>query len=129
MANRFTYADLTYLEEMSMGSTDVLVELVLLFLDQVPEYTDNLLSALTNLDFASLSLAAHKAKSSMAALGMHTMAADLERLESLSNKGENPELYEEIVKKFIDQITQSCIELEDYIDSAAYSKGVPQNNG
>ena len=66
MAGQFTYADLTYLESMSMGSQEMVNEMIQIFLDQIPEFTGGIKDNLDKKDFIALGALAHKAKSSVA---------------------------------------------------------------
>ena len=68
MSAKFTYADLEYLESMSMGSNEMIVEMIDLFIEQIPEFTDGLAAHLSETDFPALGALAHKAKSSVAVM-------------------------------------------------------------
>jgi HPt (histidine-containing phosphotransfer) domain-containing protein len=114
MAVKFTYADLTYLESMSMGTNELIVEMIQLFVDQLPEFTEGLTTHLKNKDYKALGALAHKAKSSVAVMGMDSMATDLKTLEISAKEGINPELYPILVNRFIEQVTLTSTELEAY---------------
>lgn len=118
MAGNFTYADLTYLENMSMGSNEIITEMIQLFIDQLPEFTEGLTEHLRNGDFNALGALAHKAKSSVAVMGMNSLATDLKTLELSAKSGENPDQYPVIVNRFIEQVTLTGAEL------AAYAKTI-----
>ncbi|MFA5816952.1 MAG: Hpt domain-containing protein [Bacteroidales bacterium] len=114
MAGKFTYADLTYLESMSSGSNELIVEMIQLFIDQLPEFTEGLTSHLKNGDYMALGALAHKAKSSVAVMGMDSLATDLKTLEISAKAGKDQELYPILVNRFIDQVTLTGTELEVY---------------
>jgi HPt (histidine-containing phosphotransfer) domain-containing protein len=114
MAGKFTYADLTYLESMSMGSNDLIVEMIQIFVDQLPEFTDGLAAHLRSGDFIALGALAHKAKSSVAVMGMESLATDLKTLELSAKAGTDPEFYPVLVDRFIEQVTVTGAELQAY---------------
>lgn len=114
MAVKFTYADLTYLESMSMGSNELIVEMIQLFIDQLPEFTEGLVAHLTNSDYPALGALAHKAKSSVAVMGMNALAADLKTLELSAKAGNDISQYPVLINRFIEQVTLTGTELGDY---------------
>ncbi|MFH0762085.1 MAG: Hpt domain-containing protein [Bacteroidota bacterium] len=116
MAPKFTYADLEYLESMSLGN-EMIAEMIDLFVQQVPEFTEGLATLLAGGDFPSLGALAHKAKSSVAAMGMNSTATDLKTLELTAKAGEQRENYPILVQRFIDQVTITVEELTAYADT------------
>jgi len=114
MATKFTYADLTYLESMSMGSNDLIIEMIQLFVEQIPEFTEGLTAHLQNGDYTALGALAHKAKSSVAVMGMESLATDLKTLELSAKAGKDPELYPVLVSRFIEQVNVTGAELTTY---------------
>ena len=114
MAGTFTYADLSYLESMAMGSNDLIREMIQIFVDQLPEFTEGLALHLKDNQLTALGALAHKAKSSVAVMGMNDLATDLKTLELTSKSGENPEMYPVLVERFIEQVTVTGRELSDY---------------
>lgn len=114
MAGKFTYADLTYLESVSMGSNELIVEMIQIFIDQLPEFTEGLAVHLKNGDYLALGALAHKAKSSVAVMGMDALAADLKTLELSAKAGIKPESYPVLVDRFIEQVTITGSELGGY---------------
>ena len=114
MAAKFTYADLAYLESMSMGSNELILEMIQLFIDQLPEFTEGLTAHLSNGEYDALGALAHKAKSSVAVMGMNSLANDLKTLEINAKSGTDPDQYPELVNRFIEQVTLTATELEAY---------------
>ncbi len=117
MSAKFTYADLEYLESMSMGSNEMIVEMIDLFIEQIPEFTDGLAAHLSEADFAALGAMAHKAKSSVAVMGMNNLANDLKQLELSAKAGEDQETYPALVNRFIEQVKLTGEELGAYADT------------
>lgn len=115
MTQRFTYADLSYLEGMSMGSNELIVEMIQIFVDQLPEFTEGLTEHLRNKDYTALGALAHKAKSSVAVMGMNSLAADLKTLELSAKAGTDQESYPVLVNRFIEQVKLTAKELDSYL--------------
>lgn len=104
MAGQFTYADLTYLESMSMGSQEMVNEMIQIFLDQIPEFIDGLKDNLAKKDFIALGALAHKAKSSVAVMGMDGLTGTLKELELKAKSGEDADSYPELINTFVNQV-------------------------
>jgi len=78
--------DLTYLKSVSDGDRSLEDNLIEIFLQQLPEFETELNSAFEAEDYPSLAAVAHKAKSSILAMGMESCSLALKRLEMLSKK-------------------------------------------
>lgn len=115
MAATFSFADLTYLESMSMGSNEMVAEMIQLFLEQIPEFTSEMVEFLSKEDFSALGALAHKAKSSVAVMGMDELAGILKTLELKSKAGEDPDSYLEMVTTFCHQVQVTGEELEAHL--------------
>ncbi len=117
MAGTFTYANLDYLESMSMGSQEMIDEMIQIFLDQLPEFIGGLQLYLDEKRYTELGALAHKAKSSIAVMGMEGLTADLKDLELKAKAGETPEIFPELVNRFVEQVTITKLEMEEYLIS------------
>ncbi len=117
MAPKFTFADLAYLESMSMGSNELILEMIQIFIDQLPEFTEGLAGHLESADYMALGALAHKAKSSVAVMGMNALANDLKTLEISAKSGVDQDQYPVLVNRFIDQVTLTAAELSTYAKS------------
>jgi HPt (histidine-containing phosphotransfer) domain-containing protein len=105
--------DLNYLKTMSGGDDNFIREMIDLFREQIGEYKQFMPELLRNKDYDSLSKMAHKAKSSVAVMGMAQVADQLKDLEILANKGEEVDRYESFVNEFLEQCELALIELEN----------------
>ena len=105
-------ADLNYLRTMSGGDENFISEMIELFREQVAEYREQMPELLKAKSYVDLSKMAHKAKSSVAVMGMTEMADLLKELEMLANKGQEPERYEEMVSIFLKQSELALSELD-----------------
>ena len=93
--------DLNYLRTMSGGDEKFIQEMVTIFKEQVLEYSEEMPRLLDSGDYDSLSKLAHKAKSSVAVMGMESEAESLKELELLAKEGKASESYREYIDRFI----------------------------
>lgn len=69
----------------------------------------------SNGDFTSLGLLAHKAKSSVAIMGMNDLATMLKTFELQAKEARETQMYESYINRFRDETTGAIIELEHII--------------
>ena len=105
--------DLNYLKTMSGGDTKFIREMIDLFREQIDEYKELMPELLRNKDYDNLSKMAHKAKSSVAVMGMTYVADLLKDLEILSHEEKEVERYELMINDFLEQSQLALIELEN----------------
>ena len=115
MVKKNKYVDLSYLENMSGGSKELVKEMVDIFISQVPEFTSEMKSLLAKRDYQSLGMLAHKAKSSVAIMGMEELAKYLKEFELLAKEGKNTESYSDMINKFEADCNTAITELKEII--------------
>lgn len=98
---------------MSGGDAAFIREMIDLFREQVNEYKELMPKLLRKKDYDSLSKMAHKAKSSVAVMGMKHVSEQLKDLERLASKGEEVDRYESLVNEFLQQSELAVLELEN----------------
>jgi len=76
--------DLSYLREMSGNDKSIIKEMIEIFIDQIPEFEEEVSSRFEVQDWNGLGAIAHKAKSSVRTMGMEYMGECLEKLEHYS---------------------------------------------
>ena len=108
----YMITDLNYLKTMSGGDSKFIAEMIGLFREQVNEYRSVMPELLKKRDYDSLSKMAHKAKSSVAVMGMNQMADLLKELEILANEKKEIDRYESMVEEFLEQSQLALFELE-----------------
>ncbi len=86
-----------------------------IFRDQIKEYTSDMPRLQRESDFKNLARLAHKAKSSVAVMGMSKEAELLKDLELKSEQGIDTETYGEIIEQFIRSSELALQELDDYV--------------
>lgn len=107
--------DLTYLKNMSGGNKEVMKEMIDIFCEQVKEISENMFQSLSDNDWLSLSRLAHKAKSSVAIMGMAEMENDLKKLEHYAAEQKEVDIYKSLVEKFDAECKIAIGELKNYL--------------
>ncbi len=104
--------DLNYLRTMSDGDSKFISEMVELFREQIGEYNEQMPELLRNGDYHNLAILAHKAKSSVAVMGMKQVAELLKELEILANEKKEVDRYESMINHFLQQSQLALEELD-----------------
>ena len=77
--------DLTYLESIADGDSEIVKELIDIFLDQIDEFTEGFENYFNDEDWRGIAALAHKAKSSVISMGMTELGNhDLKNLELIA---------------------------------------------
>lgn len=105
--------DLNYLKTMSGGDPKFIREMIDLFREQIEEYNNIMPELLEKKDYDGLSKLAHKAKSSVAVMGMNDVADLLKDLEILATEQKEVERYPSMISHFLEQCELALVELED----------------
>ena len=105
--------DLNYLKTMSGGDSHFIKEMIGLFREQVEEYRETMPRLFAQKDYDGLSKLAHKAKSSVAVMGMTTVADLLKELEILAHDGKEADRYERMIEEFLEKSRLAIEELEN----------------
>jgi HPt (histidine-containing phosphotransfer) domain-containing protein len=107
--------DLSYLESMSENNKDFIAEMVDIFREQIEEYKQQLPALMEKSDYENLSKVAHKAKSSVAVMGMVKEADLLMRLELDAKNGTNVGSFKSMIDTFINSSMNALLELDEYL--------------
>jgi len=106
--------DLSYLNQVFQGNEAMVDSIINLFLQQVPQYVKEMEQCVVEGQLQNLHPLAHKAKSSVAMLGLKKMEEKILLIEDTSKKAENltdlPALVEE-VRKECDLATSQLAEI------------------
>ena len=105
--------DLAILEEMTDGSPELLFDMIDIFMLQVSSFTKEMDKAYHSGDYAKLGAIAHKAKSSVATMGITSIVSKMKEFELLAKSGENPERYPEYLNTFKTTCKEAIKELLD----------------
>lgn len=86
-------SDLSYLKSIAEDNPALIKDLVSIFAAQIPEYIAEFREKLNAKDWAGLGSVAHKAKSSVAMMGIKYLEIKMKELEILAKEGINTEKY------------------------------------
>ncbi|PWD98676.1 glycoside hydrolase family 25 domain-containing protein [Marinilabilia rubra] len=82
MPNQHHCINLSYLESIAEGDKGIIDELITIFLEQIPEFTEGLDQSFAKKRWLDVAAIAHKAKSSVVSMGMEELGnRDLKNLE------------------------------------------------
>lgn len=113
MNNKHKVIDLSYLNEISGESTDLISDLIEIFFKQIPEYQKSMNNYFSKKEWINLGKIAHKAKSAILMIGMKELADDLKKLEENTKEGKNINEYNEIIAKFVSESNVAIKELHE----------------
>ncbi|MCU4164926.1 Hpt domain-containing protein [Carboxylicivirga caseinilyticus] len=87
MPENYKHIDLAYLESITDGSKEIIAELITIFIEQIPEFTQDFEDGLSQKDWKKVASAAHKAKSSVLSMGINELGnVDLKNLELVAKQ-------------------------------------------
>ncbi|NSW93365.1 MAG: Hpt domain-containing protein [Bacteroidales bacterium] len=111
----YQYIKTDYLDMVSGGDKELVKELIDMFREQVREIRDEMLLLLSEKDYNALGLLAHKAKSSVAIMGMDDLAVMLKNFELQAKEGVSVENYPAYIDRFARETELAVFELEDLL--------------
>ncbi len=118
----YKFINMEYLDSVSGGDPGVINEIVMIFKEQSVEIYNEMKSLLASKNYLSLGLLAHKAKSSVAIMGMADMANMLKTFELQAKEGKEPQLYEHYLERFKNETEAAIEELDDLISNRLKGK-------
>jgi HPt (histidine-containing phosphotransfer) domain-containing protein len=113
----YKFINMEYLDSVSGGDSDIINEIVVIFREQSLEIYNEMKSLLLAKNYVSLGLLAHKAKSSVAIMGMSKLAEMLKTFELQAKGGLESQLYESYIERFFSETQEAIKELDDLIRS------------
>ncbi|MDF3076412.1 MAG: Hpt protein [Sphingobacteriaceae bacterium] len=81
--------DLSYLNDVASGSTEFMIEMIDIFLEQTPGYFDTLTDAIRDKNWQIVADVAHKIKPTLAFMGVDKAKDDMQLIEHKARKQEN----------------------------------------
>lgn len=118
----YKFINMEYLDSVSGGDPAIINEIIELFKEQSVEIHNEMKSLLAAKKYTSLGSLAHKAKSSVAIMGMTSLSEMLKTLEYQAREGKEPQLYELYLERFISETQEAIKELDDLIINRFNSK-------
>jgi HPt (histidine-containing phosphotransfer) domain-containing protein len=111
----YEYIKTEYLEMVAGGDSDLLKELVTMFRDQVAQFNHEMKAHFEEKNYKALGNLAHKAKSSVAIMGMDSLANMLKTFELQAAEEKNIDMYELYIKRFDNDTKYALDELDSLI--------------
>jgi HPt (histidine-containing phosphotransfer) domain-containing protein len=106
--------DLNYLKTMSGDDPVLISEMIEIFSQQVIELQNEMEELLRKKDYTTLGKVAHKAKTSVAIMGMNNLASELKNLELNAKEMKNIESYEDCIENFRIETEEAVKELLEF---------------
>lgn len=106
------HTDLTYLREIANGSNEFIVQMLKIFIEQVPHSLMRIDTALHNKDWETLRTVAHKMKPSILFVGLKEIKDDVPRLEKYAAERLNLEDIPAMVAKIKTICNEAISELK-----------------
>jgi HPt (histidine-containing phosphotransfer) domain-containing protein len=113
----YKFINMEYLDSVSGGDPGIIKEILIIFKEQSVEIYNEMKSLLVSKNYTSLGLLAHKAKSSVAIMGMNELADMLKTFEIQARDGKESHLYESYLERFNSETQVAIKELDDLINN------------
>lgn len=113
----YKFINTEYLEMVAGGDKELLIELIGMFRDQVDEFNSEMNVLLREKDYYALGNLAHKAKSSVAIMGMDSLANMLKNFELQAKECKNVEKYASYILRFENDTRAALAELDMLINN------------
>lgn len=112
MDRQFKHIHTQQIDAISGGDNNFKIELVNIFLEQIPEFVTSMNNALQKEDWVLLARESHTAKSSALTFGMENTGQLLKKIQNLSEAEDTLSL-SELVGQACGQLQAAVTELED----------------
>ena len=113
----YSYINTDYLEMVSGGSREITEELISIFRQQAEEFFHQMSNLYKDGNYEELGLLAHKAKSSVAIMGMEGLASLLKDMEISARTGSDTGSYQNVITKFQFETSEAIKELDHYVST------------
>ena len=112
--------DLKYLQQMTGNDSEMMKEMIELFLLQLAELRVEMDSLVESQNWFELSRLAHKIKSSALVMGVGQMSEEMKELEHLAKEGKDTEKYPDYMARFNNMIETTKKELRPFLESGQH---------
>lgn len=111
--NNLKHADLTYLRGIANGSNAFIIEMLDIFIVQMPQSLSRMETAMKNKDWQSLKSVAHKIKPSILFTGLNEIADDIPLLEQYAAEKSHLDAIPALVEKIKSVCAKAIVELKE----------------
>lgn len=112
----YSYIDMSYLEELALGSNEFKIEMIESFVKSTPESITKMKDAMSIGDWKTLGAQAHKMKTSFSFVGMENMVQLSKKLQDMGLAEENVADIPEMVAELEDTYTKAEVELKQELN-------------
>jgi HPt (histidine-containing phosphotransfer) domain-containing protein len=112
----YKFINTEYLYSVTAGDPDITRDIINMFKSQSIEIHTEMETRFSRKDYQYLGQLAHKAKSSVAIMGMNDLATMLRNFELQAKEGKETERYESYIQRFKTETDSAVYELEDYVN-------------
>jgi|GEM_PF-467997 len=113
--------DLSYLNQIFQGNREMINNIISLFIQQVPDYINEMEECVRKNEPLSLHPLAHKAKSSISMLGIKDMETDILQIEQDSKHLRNLDRLPSLVANVKQNYSFVFVQLKEYLERPALS--------
>ena len=106
--------NLSYVKDVCGNDREIIAEMIDIFRSQIPEFISEMKLLLKNKQYYELALIAHKAKSSVAIMGMEDLAVALKEFELKARAEQDVENYAVFIVRFEKDTLMALKELNEY---------------
>jgi HPt (histidine-containing phosphotransfer) domain-containing protein len=104
-----------YIESVSGGDNEIILELVKIFGEQMADMSLEMRTLLDKNDYTALGMLAHKAKSSVAIMGMSDLADMLKTFELQTKDSQEKDKFEMYISRFEQETKGAISELGNFV--------------
>jgi HPt (histidine-containing phosphotransfer) domain-containing protein len=113
----YKFIKMDYLNSVSEGDPEIIREILAIFKDQAVEIFNEMNLRLSEKNYTLLGFLAHKAKSSVAIMGMDDLSLMLKKFEIQAKEGKDQDLYGSYITRFRVETDAAVKELENYVNN------------
>jgi HPt (histidine-containing phosphotransfer) domain-containing protein len=113
---KYEYIDMSYLEELALGSNEFKAEMIESFLKSTPESITQMKEAISAANWKTVGRVAHKLKTSFSFVGMENMVQLSKEIQDASLEAQNIEEIPRMVEELADCYLKSEVELEKELE-------------
>jgi HPt (histidine-containing phosphotransfer) domain-containing protein len=118
----YKFINIEYLDSVSGGDPDIIKEIVIMFKEQAAEIYNEFRNNYSAKNYTAMGFLAHKAKSSVAIMGMNDLAIMLKKFEIEAKEGKATDLYESYMNRFKTETEAAVSELENLVNNRLIRK-------
>lgn len=107
--------DLSYLQEMTNGDNEVIVEMITLLLEETPKHLETIRKALNEEDWKQLASESHKVKPMMLYVGLTDLNEITKELETRGKSGEGLDKIPRLVSRLEEGFSDVKVELQEKV--------------